>query len=200
VAPLASRQVGEALAALASGAEPPAAGVASALTCAVAAALVELTAGLAAERLAGQGAVDSSAEATTAARMRALAGRAAELRERLLLTADEDAHAYAKVTEAEDDAGRARALARASEPPLAIAECAAEVAEAAAEIAGAGAWAFRADAVVAGELAVGAALGASELVATNLAGRPGESLTARARAAADRAHRAGHATAGPAAD
>ena len=89
-----------------------------------------------------------------------------------------------------DPGERARALDRASEPPLAIAECAAEVAEAAAETAAAGTWAFRADAVVAGELAAAAALGGAELVAANLGGAQGDPRIARARAAAERAARA----------
>lgn len=182
----------EALAALASPARAPAAGVATAIACAAAAALVELTAGLAANRIAAEGA---GARAETEARLRGLVGRAGELRERLLLAADDDAHAYAQVTEARDGAARARALAQASEPPLAIAECAAEVAEAAAETAGAGSWAFRADAVVASKLAMAAAVGAAELVVANLAGRSSDPRAERARAAAERAERAGAAAA-----
>lgn len=182
------------LAALASPAKAPAAGVATALACAAAAALVELTAGLAADRIAAEGA-GSGAE--TEARLRALAGRAGELRERLLVAADDDAQAYAQVTEARDGAARARVLAQASEPPLAIAECAAEVAEAAAETARAGTWAFRADAVVASKLAMAAALGAAELVAANLAGRGSDPRTERARAAAERAEGAAAAAATP---
>ncbi|MDQ2939809.1 MAG: cyclodeaminase/cyclohydrolase family protein, partial [Actinomycetota bacterium] len=121
MAGLGSRQVHEALADLASRAEPPAAGVASALTCAAAAALVELTAGLAAERVA---AGELRAPASTPARLRALAGRAGELRERVLVAADEDVHAYAEVAKTPKGADSARALAEASEPPLEIAECA----------------------------------------------------------------------------
>ncbi len=117
-----------------------------------------------------------------------------------VLIAEDDAQAYAQVTSAADGAGRARALAQASEPPLAIAECAAELAEAGAETARAGTWAFRADAVVASELAAAAALGGAELVATNLVGDSGDPRTARARAAADRARRASDAAATPASD
>ena len=187
---LGSRQVGDALDALASPAKPAAAGVASALACAAAAALVELTAGLAADRVAVE---SGAARAEAALRLRGLATRARELRRRLLAAADEDAHAYAEVTAARDGATRAQALARASEPPLAIAECAAEVAEAAAETARSGAWGFTADAIVAGELAVAAARGGAELVAANLAGAANDPRTDRARAAADRAERAGRA-------
>jgi methenyltetrahydrofolate cyclohydrolase len=184
---LGSRQVGEALDALASPAEPAAAGVAAALACAVAAALVELTAGLAAGRVARE---SGAARAKSATRLRELATWARDLRRRLLAAADQDAHAYAEVTGAPDGAARAQALVRASEPPLAIAECAADVAEAAAQTARAGAWGFTADAVVAGELAVAAARSGAELVATNLAGAADDPRTDRARAAADRAERA----------
>ncbi len=53
-----------------------------------------------------------------------------------------------------------QALERASEPPLAVAEAAAEVAESGAEIAAAGDWPFTADAVVAAGLAAAAATAA----------------------------------------
>lgn len=189
---LADRRVREALAALASRAQPAAAGVASALSCAAAAALVELTAGLAADRLASEG---SGARAGTDARLRELAARAAELVAHVLDIADEDAAAYAQALGARTAADRARALSGASEPPLAIAECAAEVAEAAAETARAGGWAFQADAIVAAELAMAAARGAASLVAVNLAGSSEDPSVARARAAADRAERASRAAA-----
>jgi formiminotetrahydrofolate cyclodeaminase len=195
VAELADRRMREALAALASRTQPPAAGVACALAGAAAAALVELTAGLAADRVAAEG---GDAPAGAEPRLRALADRAGEIRERLLEAADADAQAYAQVTGARGAAGRARALGRASDPPLAIAECAAEVAEAAAEIARAGSWAFSADAIVASRLAMAAAQGGAELVAANLAAHAGDPRTGRARAAADRAQRASAAAATPA--
>ncbi len=194
MAGLADNQVREALAALASRSRPPAAGVASAFAAAAAAALVELTAGLAADRVAAEG---PGVAATPEAGLRALGARAGEIRELLLTTADEDVDAYAAVIDARDAASRARALARASEPPLAIAQFAADVAEAAAEIARAGTWAFRADAVVAAELAAAASRGAACLVATNLAAQADDPRPARAQTAADRAERASRAT-GPA--
>ena len=195
MAELADRRVREALAALASRTQPPAAGVACALAGAAAAALVELTAGLAADRIAAEG---TGAPAETEPRLRRLTDRAGEIRERLLRAADADAQAYAQVTEAREAAGRARALARAADPPLAIAECAAEVAEAAAEIARAGSWAFSADAIVAGKLAMAAAQGGAELVAANLAAHAGDPRPGRARTAADRAERASAAAGTPA--
>ena len=179
------QRVRESLAAIAAPGEPPAAGVASALTCAAAAALAELSAGLAADRLAAE-----QAAGDAEGRMRAHAGRARELRELLIAAADDDLEAYAAVSAAPDAPERARALALASDPPLAIAEWAAELAEAAAEIAAAGNWAFSADAVVAGHLAAAAARAGEEMVAANLGDRDADSRIARARAAAERAGRA----------
>ena len=183
---LGSRRIAEALDVLASPGEPAAAGVASAITAAAAAGVVELTAGLAARRVAEQGRGTAQADR----RLRELAQQAGKLRARLLAAGDEDARAYAGVTKAREGHERARALDRASDPPLAIAEGAAAVAERAAEVADAGDWSFTADAVVAGELAAAAARGCAQLVEANLAGEPGDPRPARARAAADLAERA----------
>jgi formiminotetrahydrofolate cyclodeaminase len=184
MAELGSRGVAEALDVLASPGEPAAAGVASAITAAAAAGVVELAAGLAARRVTEQGRKDEGD------RMRELAQQAGKLRARLLGAADEDARAYARVTKAREGHERARALDRASDPPLAIAEGAAAVAERAAEVADAGDWSFTADAVVAGELAAAAARGCAQLVEANLAAEPGDPRPARARVAADLAERA----------
>jgi formiminotetrahydrofolate cyclodeaminase len=162
--------------AFASPREPAAAGVASAMSAASAAGVVELVARLAAKRLA---------ERDTSAHMDELALHAGKLRARLLAAADEDGRAYARVLKAREGHERNRALDRASDPPLAIAEGAAAVAERAAEVAGAGDWNFTADAVVAGELAAAAARGCAELVEANLVDAPGDPRPARARAAAD---------------
>jgi formiminotetrahydrofolate cyclodeaminase len=183
MAELGSRGIAEALDVLASPAEPAAAGVASAITAAAAAGVVELAAGLAVRRVTEQGRGDD------ADRMREIAQQAGKLRARLLAAADEDARAYAGVTNAREGHDRARALDRASDPPLAIAEDAAAVAERAAEVADAGEWTFTADAVVAGELAAAAARGCAQLVESNLAGDPGDPRPTRARAAADLAER-----------
>ena len=181
------RQIGQALADLASPGEPPAAGVATALAAANAASLVELSAGLVAKRLGGE---ESGSDPEGAARMTVLAGRAAELRDGLLGAADRDAAAYSEVAKAGDVPSRADALAGAADPPLEIAERAAEAAEAAAEVAvSAGAWAFSADAVVASELAAAAARGAALLVSANLGSGSDDPRLARAREAAGRAER-----------
>ena len=74
------------------------------------------------------------------------------------------------------------------------------MAEAAAETAQAGTWAFRADAVVAAELAAAAAAGGAELVAANLAGPSEDPRIDRARAAAERAARASRAAAAAGSD
>ena len=194
---LGSKGVAEALAELASPREPAAAGVASAVTAATAAGVVELTATLAARRIAAQdrGNGDGAAD-----RMRELAQQAGKLRGRLLSAADEDARAYARVIKAREGHEQSRALDRASDPPLAIAEGAAAVAERAAEVADAGHWTFTADAVVAGELAAAAARGCAQLVEANLARAPEDSRPARARAAADLAERASRKAADRAGD
>ena len=176
------RAVGEVLAELASPGASSAAGVATALTCAQAAALVELTAALAANRIASE-------DTEAAARLQELGRRAGRSRERALSAANEDVAAYSRVKDADDASARAVALERASEPPLAVAEAAAEVAESGAEIAAAGDWPFTADAVVAAGLAAAAAAGALELVSANLGGRDDPRLS-RAREAAERARRA----------
>ncbi len=172
----------DALAELASPDSPPAGGVAAALTCATAAALVELSAGLAAKRVAADG-----EDATGLTQLGQGAGQA---RKRMLEVADEDVQAYGRVM-AGDAAGRAAALASASEPPLEVAEAAAVVAVAGARVAAAGEWAFTADALVAARLAAAAAASAAELVAANLAGGAGpDGRVAQAREAAQRAARA----------
>lgn len=184
MAEIGGRPIAEALDVLASPGEPAAAGVASAITAAAAAGVLELAAGLAARRVTEQGRNDE------ADRMRELAQQAGKLRARLLAAGDEDARAYAGVTKAREGRARDRALDRASDPPLAIAEGAAAVAERAAEVADAGDWSFTADAVVAGELAAAAARGCAQLVKANLAGEAGDPRPARALAAADLAERA----------
>ncbi len=184
----ADQRVRAALAAIAARAEPAAAGVASALTCATAASLAELSAGLAADRLAAE---RGAGDGRRSPHARAWPTRASGLPGQLLIAAaDDDCEAYAAVGAARDAADRARALALASDPPLAIAEIAAELAEVAAEIAAAGSWAFSADAFVAGKLAAAAARAGEEMVAANLVGRDDDPRVTRARAAAERAGRA----------
>ena len=118
--------------------------------------------------------------------------RAGALRARALALRDEDLEAYVPVLEAlrlpRDDPARARRLRDASstaaEPPLAIAEAAAEVAELARTVAAAGRPALRGDALAGADLAAGAARAAARLVEINV---PGDPRVERARAAVARA-------------
>src|SRR5262249_42924850 len=155
---LGNKGIDDVLGALASSGDPGAAGVASAITAAAAAGLVELAAGLAARRIAGENSGED------AQRMRELAEQAGKLRATLVTYGEEDARACARVAKARQGREQSRARAGAGDPPVAIAEAAAAVAERAAEVAGSGRWAFTADAVVAGELAAAAARGCAQIV------------------------------------
>ena len=187
MAELGSRKIEEALAALASPREPAAAGVASAFTAAAAAALVELAAALAANKIAAQDRNVGDGRGQDARRWRS---RPASFGGACWTPATRMRVPTLRSPRPGEGREQARALDRASEPPLAIAEAAAAVAERAAEVAEAGDWAFTADAVVAGELAAAAAHGCAHLVETNLAGDPADPRPARARAAADLAAQA----------
>ena len=122
--------------------------------------------------------------------------QAIDLRDRLLELAGEDARAYQHALTALErrDAGLARALARAAEAPLAIAEAAADAALLAAEGAERADGSARADAAAAACLASGAATAARRLVEANLATMSEDERIARAgraaEAAADAAKRA----------
>ncbi len=160
---LASSPVADLLAGLAATEDGRAAGVACALTGAVAASLVELTAELAAARNAREGGGEER-------RMREIAERAGQLRRRLPEVADQDVAAYSEVVAAGGGPERQAALERASGPPREVEESAAELSRLAGEVAAAGEWPFSPDAVVAGRLADAAAAGAAALLAANRAG------------------------------
>ena len=160
----------------------PAGGTASAVACALAAALVELAAG-----------VSDRAD---------VAARGASAREQAIQLADEDAAAYGRVIEArrtEDEARVAVALSHASDVPLAIAETAAALAELAADVAATGRESVRGDAIAAALLAEAAAAAAARLVAINLGGAPADPRRERAgeltRLAAEARRRADTSTA-----
>lgn len=189
--PLADLSLTDALEVIVSREEHAAAGIAAGTTCAAAAALVELTAQLAADRVAREG----KGKARTSARLRALGTRSAQIRGRVLTALEEDRRAVARISAARSDPAGSRAVAEASEPPLTIAETAAEVAEAAAETVRAGSWSFTADAVAAGELAAGAARASAGLATANLASSPSDRRIPRARAAVKRAESARRAAA-----
>ena len=116
--------------------------------------------------------------------------QALELRDRLLALAGQDARAYERALTALErrDANLARALVKAAEVPLVIAETAADVAAVAAEAAELADGSARADAAAAAALAAGAARAAVKLVAVNLAtGSDDERLGRAERAAEDAA-------------
>ena len=115
--------------------------------------------------------------------------QALELRDRLLALAGQDARAYEHALTALErrDSGLARALAKAAEVPLAIAETSVDVALLAAEAAEGADGAARADASAAAALAAGAARAAVRLVEVNLVTLEDDDRLARARRAGDAA-------------
>ena len=176
VTAFADQSLSELLDALRAPAPAPAGGSASAWACALAAGLVEMTAVI--------------GEETDPDAMRTSARRAGELRATALALADRDAQAYADVLAARRSSGRedaAAALAAAANPPLAIAEAAAEVAVLAQDVALHGKASLRGDAVTATLLAEAAAAAAAGLVTINLAEHPGDPRLEAARGHARRA-------------
>lgn len=117
-----------------------------------------------------------------------IAAQAAALGDRSLELADQDhrayAHAVAQLRAPERDAALGRALRRAAEIPLLIAEAAADVAALAALAARDGAAPVRGDAWAAATLAEAAAVAAARLVHVNLSTRPDDELSTRAELAA----------------
>jgi methenyltetrahydrofolate cyclohydrolase len=162
----------EALDRLASANTAPGAGAAAAWCCALAAALVEMVA-----RVALAGGEGSAA-------MERRLQRAGELRTRAVSLADEDAAAYKAAIDAAPER-RAEALSAAADPPLAIAEAAAETgklaAAASAEVKGP----IRGEADTAALISAAATRSAARLIELNLAGSPEDPRLARARELAD---------------
>jgi methenyltetrahydrofolate cyclohydrolase len=115
--------------------------------------------------------------------------QALELRDRLLALAGQDARAYEHALTALErpDSGLVRALAKAADVPLAIAEASVDVAMLAAEAAEAADGAARADASAAAALAAGSARAAVRLVEINLVTVEEDERLARAKRAADAA-------------
>lgn len=133
-----------------------------------------------------------------AARVSGDAGAVAQaesIRERVTPLAAEDAEAYREALSAmrapsgknadERDESIHRALVRAAEVPLQIAEAAANTAALAASVAERGSQAVRGDAAAAALLSAAAARAAANLVAINLAAGAENELVARARRVAD---------------
>jgi formiminotetrahydrofolate cyclodeaminase len=121
--------------------------------------------------------------------------QAAELRDRLLVLAAENSHAYETALEALEQrhAGLARALDAAAAVPLALAETAADVALLAAEASECADGASRADAAAAAALAAGAARAAAKLVAVNLGTTQADDRVAAAERAVETADDAARA-------
>ncbi len=168
-------RVGELLDLLAADAPVPAGGSVSALVVAMSAGLV----GMAARVSGDLGAV----------------AQAESIRELVAPLAAEDARAYREALETmrapagdgpeqRDEAIR-RALVRAAQVPLRIAEAAGSAASLAASVAERGSEAVRGDAAAAALLSAGAARAAANLVAINLATGAENELVARARSVAD---------------
>jgi methenyltetrahydrofolate cyclohydrolase len=163
---------------VAAGTPAPGGGSSAAVTLALGAALVEMSASLAGESDA--------------------ASRAAELRAEALELAEAELSSYAPVLEAvrlpRDDPARAgrveAALLEASRTPLAIAERAAEAAGLAAAVAKASSPSVRGDAVTGVLLAEAACAAAAGLVEINLPRQPAVPELERAREAAVTAGRA----------
>ncbi len=137
------------------GREPlPAAGAAVAVTLSMSAALLEKAASAPRDGVP----VDSAAQ-----------GRAERLRRHALQLADDDAATYRRVLAARGDAGRVRAaLARAAEPPLAMAEIGVKLARLAGGILGDVPLSLQGEVRSAGHLACAAARAAADLVAIDL--------------------------------
>ncbi len=121
--------------------------------------------------------------------------QAADLRDRLLALATDDATAYETALGHLErrDSGLAGALAVAADVPLALAEASADVALLAADAAECADGASRADAAAAAALAAGAARATAKLVAVNLATAPGDERIAAAERAVETAEAAARA-------
>jgi formiminotetrahydrofolate cyclodeaminase len=138
----------------------PGGGSSAAVSTALAAALVEMAAGVPSSRASG------------ASRAGDAVKRAGALRARALRLAEEEMTSYAPVLEARDEHEREIALAAACEPPAQIAETAAEVAELGLEVATSASPSVRGDALAGVVLAEAAASAAFRLVEINVGRGP----------------------------
>jgi methenyltetrahydrofolate cyclohydrolase len=148
VADLSKQPLGAFLGEVAADTPAPGGGTSAGVVAALAAALVEMSAGIA-----------GNSDAAAAA---------ANLRSRALELAEAELTSYAPVLEATTPSERVEALAAASKPPARIAETAAEVAELGVEVASSASEAVRGDALTGVVLAEAAASAASRLVEINV--------------------------------
>ena len=201
MAGIAEQRLGSFLEEVARATPAPGGGSSAACACALAAALVEMAAGVE----VGRGVERSTAESSTERAEGGVGGRpsvpedmperARALRERVLGLGERELSSYEPVLEAlrlPADTPRREtileaALVEASGPPLGIAEAAAEVAELGSAVAGGSSASVRGDALTGTLLAEAAAAAAASLVEINLAGRPATQLPERARDARARA-------------
>ena len=140
------------------------------------------------------GAADVLAEIARDCGDRGLVAQAVHLRERAEPLADATAAAYrAALSAGGGDHERGEAYAGAAEPPLRIAETAADAVVLAAHLAGHGPPAARADALAAGLVAAGCARAAAELVAVNLTVSVDDERVRRANVLAEDAARTAEA-------
>jgi methenyltetrahydrofolate cyclohydrolase len=156
--PLSKQPLEEFLASVAAATPAPGGGSSAAVSTALAAALVEMAAGVPSSRASGASRAGDAVE------------RAGALRARALRLAEEEMTSYAPVLEARDEHEREIALAAACEPPAQVAETAAEVAELGVEVATSASPSVRGDALAGVVLAEAAASAAFRLVEIN-AGR-----------------------------
>jgi formiminotetrahydrofolate cyclodeaminase len=171
MAPLLDRAVHDLLDDVADATPAPGGGSSAALTCALAAGLVQMVAALTLRR---------GDPATPLEPLRQIHERAGALRARAGALGEAELHAYAPVLEAlrrppgDPQRGEqvAVALSDAAESPLAIVRAAAEVAALGADAVRLGARPLRGDAITGVLLAEAAAAAAAQLVTINLAGRP----------------------------
>lgn len=170
---LAARPLAELLDDLAAGTPAPGGGSSVGWTCAIAAGLVEMAAGITLAREAGEA-------SPGAARLPECARRASDLRAQALTMAELELHAYEPVLAALrlpqtalERLGRLdAALSEAAHTPLALARCAAQITALAAELAAAATRHVEGDAIAGLLLAEGACQAAAGLARINLAGRP----------------------------
>jgi methenyltetrahydrofolate cyclohydrolase len=170
---LADRSLRELLESVAERTPAPGGGACAALSCAVAAGLVEMSAKFTLAR---------DDYAAVHSRMGEVIEAAAELREQLLECSEHELHAYEPVLDAlrlqPDDPERetllAGALSDAAESPLAIARAARSVAELGAELARSGNSHLVGDAITAAVLAEAACCAAARLAQINLARVPSD--------------------------
>jgi formiminotetrahydrofolate cyclodeaminase len=169
--PLVDRPLRSLLEDVAAATPAPGGGSSAGWACALAAGLVEMTAGFAVKR------PDASDERT---RMAEIAMRARSLRERAIELAQRELHAYEPVLAAlrtprtsPDRAARLNAaLSEAAESPFALARVCADVTSLALEASRGGSPHLRGDALAGLPIAEGACRAAARLVEINLAGRP----------------------------